>query len=96
MSTIQLDFNMPERFGLEYTGEDGKKHTPIMIHSAIIGSPDRFLGILIEHYAGAFPVWLAPIQAEIIPLSEKFNDYAEKVFEILEKENLRPELNMQQ
>ncbi len=65
-----------------------------MIHSAIIGSPDRFLGILIEHHAGAFPVWLAPIQAKIIPLSEKFNDYGKKIFEILEKENLRSELDI--
>ncbi len=65
-----------------------------MIHSAVIGSPDRFLGILIEHHAGAFPVWLAPVQAEIIPLSEKFNDYGKKIFEFLEKENLRPELDI--
>ncbi|MDP3051947.1 MAG: threonine--tRNA ligase [bacterium] len=94
LSTIQLDFNMPGRFGLEYTGEDGKKHTPVMIHSAIVGSPERFLGILIEHHAGAFPVWLAPIQTEIIPLSEKFNDYGKKIFEMLEKENIRPELDI--
>ena len=94
LSTIQLDFNMPQRFSLEYTGEDGKKHTPVMIHSAVIGSPDRFLGILIEHHAGAFPVWLAPVRAEIIPLSEKFNDYGKKIFEFLEKENLRPELDI--
>ncbi len=93
LSTIQLDFNMPQRFSLEYTGKDGQKETPVMIHSAIIGSPDRFLGVLIEHYAGAFPVWLAPVQAEIIPVSEKFNDYAKKIFELLKKENLRPEIN---
>lgn len=93
ISTIQLDFNMPIRFGLEYIGEDGKKHTPVMIHSAIVGSPDRFLGVLIEHYAGAFPVWLAPVQAAIIPVSEKFNDYAKEVFEILKKDSVRAELN---
>ncbi len=93
ISTIQLDFNMPKRFGLEYTGEDGKKYTPVMIHSAIVGSPDRFLGILIEHHAGAFPFWLAPIQIKIIPVSEKINNYAEKIFKALEKENLRVELD---
>lgn len=93
LSTIQLDFNMPERFGLEYTGEDGKKYTPIMIHSAIIGSPDRFLGVLIEHYAGAFPLWLAPVQTQIMAVSDKFNNYAEKILEILLKENWRAEFN---
>lgn len=76
ISTIQLDFNMPERFELEYIDEQGKKKTPMMIHRAIIGSPERFLGILIEHYAGAFPVWLSPVQAVIIPISEKFKKYA--------------------
>ncbi len=93
ISTIQLDFNMPGRFGLEYTGEDGKKYTPVMIHSAIVGSPDRFLGILLEHYAGAFPLWLAPVQIQIMAISDKFSAYAGKVFEILNKENLRVELN---
>jgi threonyl-tRNA synthetase len=93
LSTIQLDFNMPERFGLEYVGEDGKKYTPAMIHSAIIGSPDRFLGVLIEHYAGAFPVWLAPVQAEIMAVSEKFDNYAEKILENLKKESIRAEFN---
>jgi threonyl-tRNA synthetase len=93
LSTIQLDFNMPERFGLEYVGEDGKKYTPAMIHSAIIGSPDRFLGILIEHYAGAFPAWLAPVQVEVMAVSEKFDNYAEKILGNLKKENIRAEFN---
>lgn len=80
LSTIQLDFNMPQRFELEYIGSDGQKHTPVMIHSAIVGSPERFLGILIEHYAGAFPAWLSPVQAVVIPVSEeKFGDYARLV-----------------
>lgn len=80
LSTIQLDLNMPERFGLEYVGADGQKHTPIMIHSAIVGSPERFMGVLIEHYSGAFPTWLSPIQVVIIPVStEKFGDYAKSV-----------------
>jgi threonyl-tRNA synthetase len=93
LSTIQLDFNMPQRFGLEYTGEDGKKYTPIMIHSAIVGSPDRFFGILLEHHAGALPFWLTPVQIQIMAVSEKFNDYAEKVLKILEKEKFRTEFN---
>lgn len=93
LSTIQLDFNMPEKFGLEYIGEDGKKYAPVMIHSAIIGSPERFLGILIEHYAGAFPVWLAPIQVWVLPLSEKHEKYAEKITEELKKNNLRAEIH---
>ncbi|MFA6536921.1 MAG: threonine--tRNA ligase [Patescibacteria group bacterium] len=79
ISTIQLDFNMPKRFSLEYTDENGEKKQPIMIHSAIVGSPERFMGILIEHYAGAFPLWLSPEQIRVLPVSEKFIDYAEKV-----------------
>jgi threonyl-tRNA synthetase len=79
ISTIQVDYNMPERFGLKYVDADGTEKTPAMIHRAIIGSPQRFLGILIEHYAGAFPLWLSPVQVEIIPVSEKFNKFADKV-----------------
>lgn len=93
LSTIQLDFNMPERFGLEYIGEDGKKYTPVMIHSAIVGSPERFLGVLIEHFAGAFPAWLAPVQAVILPISDKQIDYAKSIEEKLKDKNIRVEID---
>ena len=79
LTTVQFDFNLPGRFGLEYVGEDGSRHRPLMVHRALWGSVERFFGILIEHYAGAFPVWLAPVQAEVLPLSEKFSEYAKKV-----------------
>ena len=75
-STIQLDFNNPERFGLAYIGEDGHSHQPIMIHRALMGSIERFFGILVEHFAGAFPVWLAPVQAHILPVNKKHEDFA--------------------
>ncbi len=77
--TIQLDFSMPERFGLTYVGADGEKHTPVMIHRACYGSLERFMGIIIENYAGAFPLWLSPEQVEVIPVSEKFDEYAKQV-----------------
>ena len=77
--TIQLDFQLPLRFGLEYNGADGEKHRPIMIHRVAFGSIERFIGILIEHFAGAFPLWLAPEQVKIIPVSDKQNDYASEV-----------------
>lgn len=94
LSTIQLDFNMPERFELEYVGQDGKKHTPVMIHSAIVGSPERFMGILIEHYAGAFPTWLSPVQSVVIPISEeKFGAYAKTVETRLIASGIRTELD---
>ena len=79
LSTVQFDFNLPGRFGLEYVGEDGNRHVPLMVHRALWGSVERFFGILIEHYAGAFPAWLAPVQAEVLPLSEKFSVYANNV-----------------
>ncbi|MBI2462868.1 MAG: threonine--tRNA ligase [Candidatus Spechtbacteria bacterium] len=79
LSTIQLDFSMPKRFGLEYIDEKGNKATPVMIHSALIGSAERFLGVLIEHFAGAFPLWLAPEQVWVIPIGEKFNSYGQTV-----------------
>ena len=79
LATVQFDFNLPGRFGLEYVGEDGNRHQPLMVHRALWGSVERFFGILIEHYAGAFPVWLAPVQAEVLPLSEKFSVYANNV-----------------
>ena len=78
LTTVQFDFNLPGRFGLEYVGEDGNRHQPLMVHRALWGSVERFFGILIEHYAGAFPVWLAPVQAEVLPLSEKFVGVREK------------------
>ena len=71
LSTVQFDFNLPERFGLEYVGEDGKRHQPLMVHRALYGSIERFFGVLIEHYAGAFPVWLSPMQVVVIPIGEK-------------------------
>ena len=77
--TIQLDFQLPQRFELEYVGADGEKHRPIMIHRVVFGSIERFIGILIEHFAGAFPTWLAPVQVKVLPISDKYMDYAQKV-----------------
>ncbi|MBI5045467.1 MAG: threonine--tRNA ligase [Candidatus Niyogibacteria bacterium] len=93
LSTIQLDFNMPTRFKLEYVGADGKQHTPVMIHSAIAGSPERFMAILIEHYAGAFPLWLAPVQAVVLPISEKFNQYGKRVLSELSAASIRAKMD---
>ena len=91
--TIQLDFQMPQRFDLEYTGADGEKHRPIMIHRVAFGSIERFIGILIEHYAGKFPTWLAPVQVKILPVSDKFADYAQKVTDELKEAGIRVELD---
>ena len=91
--TIQLDMNLPERFHMEYVGEDGQKHQPIMIHRACLGSMERFIGILIEHYAGAFPTWLAPVQVKILPISEKHVEYAEKLRKAFKKAYVRVELD---
>ncbi|HWH66165.1 MAG TPA: threonine--tRNA ligase, partial [Gaiellales bacterium] len=91
MGTIQLDFQMPERFGITYTGEDNAEHTPAMIHRALFGSFERFIGILIEHYAGAFPVWLAPVQALVVPIADRHNDYAHQVVAELSGAGLRAE-----
>lgn len=91
ISTIQVDRNIPARFKLEYAADDGTKKTPVMIHRALVGSPDRFLGILIEHYAGAFPLWLAPIQARVLPVSEKHEGYAEEVRMALRAAGIRAE-----
>jgi len=88
-STIQVDFNNPNRFGLEYVGEDGKAHQPVMVHRALLGSLERFFGVLIEHYAGAFPLWLAPLQAVVIPVAERHQDYARGVAEILRSRGVR-------
>jgi threonyl-tRNA synthetase len=93
LSTVQFDFNLPERFDLEYTGEDGEKHRPVMVHRALFGSVERFFGVLIEHYAGAFPMWLAPVQIGIVPISEKHLEYAAKVKQQLEAAGLRVELD---
>ncbi len=93
LSTVQFDFNLPRRFELEYTGEDGEKHQPVMVHRALFGSVERFFGVLIEHYAGAFPLWLAPVQIGLVPISEKHLDYAKKVKAELEAIGLRVELD---
>ena len=91
--TIQLDFQLPQRFELEYIGADGEKHRPIMIHRVAFGSIERFIGILIEHFAGAFPTWLAPVQVKVLPISDKYMDYAEKVKAALDAENIRAEVD---
>ncbi len=92
LSTIQLDMNLPKRFGLEYIDEKGNKRQPIVIHRAILGSTERFLGILIEHYGGDFPVWLSPIQARIIPISDRHREYAEKILKALKDSNVRSDI----
>jgi len=91
--TIQLDFQLPQRFELEYIGADGEKHRPIMIHRVAFGSIERFIGILIEHFAGAFPTWLAPVQVKVLPISDKFMDYAQQVTETLDAAGIRVELD---
>ena len=91
--TIQLDFQMPQRFELEYTGADGEKHRPIMIHRVAFGSIERFIGILIEHFAGAFPTWLAPVQVKVLPISDKYSEYAKKVTDQLDEAGIRVELD---
>ena len=93
MSTIQLDFNLPERFGLEYTATDGTRKQPVMIHRALFGSVERFFGVLLEHYAGAFPVWLAPVQAVAVPVSEEFADYLGDVVSRMKNAGIRAELD---
>ncbi len=94
LGTIQLDWNLPERFELEYTGEDGQKHRPIMVHRALFGSIERFFGVLVEHYAGAFPFWLAPVQITVLPITDRINDYAESVAKELKKLGFRVEMNL--
>src|SRR5436190_17150704 len=89
LSTVQFDFTLPRRFGLEYIGEDGKAHQPLMVHRALYGSIERFFGILIEHYAGAFPVWLAPIQAIVLPITDRQAEYAQKVKQQLDAAGIR-------
>ena len=94
LTTVQFDFNFPRRFELEYIGEDNKPHQPIMIHRALFGSMERFFGVLIEHYAGAFPLWLAPVQVAVLPITDRVNEYAEKVAKELRDGGLRVETNL--
>jgi threonyl-tRNA synthetase len=93
LSTVQFDFTLPRRFELEYVADDGKKHQPLMVHRALYGSIERFFGILIEHYAGAFPVWLAPVQAVVMPITDRHAEYARKVVDQLKAADLRVELD---
>ena len=93
LSTIQFDFTLPERFDLVYVGEDGQDHRPYMIHRALLGSMERFMGVLIEHFAGAFPVWLAPIQAVLIPIADRHYEYAHQVADRLRQAGLRVEVD---
>ena len=94
LSTVQFDFNLPARFELEYTGEDGQKHQPVMVHRALFGSVERFFGVLVEHYAGAFPFWLAPVQVAVLPITDRINEYAEGVLNELKNAGFRVEANL--
>jgi threonyl-tRNA synthetase len=93
LSTIQIDFIQPERLGCQYIGEDGQPHTPVVIHRAVTGSTERFLAMLIEHFGGAFPTWLAPVQVAILPIADRHVDYAAKVAERLRREGVRVEVD---
>jgi threonyl-tRNA synthetase len=93
LSTVQFDFNLPARFGLEYVAEDGTRKQPVMVHRALYGSIERFFGVLIEHYAGAFPVWLSPVQVVVIPIAERHVEYANKVASQLRESNVRVEVD---
>lgn len=93
MTTVQFDFNLPDRFGLEYVGPDNARHRPLMIHRALFGSVERFLGVLVEHYAGALPVWLAPVQAVVLTITDRVTTYAERITRALRGAGLRVELN---
>lgn len=92
--TIQLDFQLPQRFDIAYIGADGEKHRPIMLHRVVFGSIERFIGILLEHYAGKFPVWIAPVQVKVLPVSDKYNDYAKKIEKVLEEKDIRVEVDV--
>jgi len=94
LGTVQRDFNLPERFQLEYIGEDNKPHRPVMVHRALFGSIERFFGVLIEHYAGAFPMWLAPVQVAVLPITDRINDYAAQVAAELRQAGLRVDVNV--
>jgi threonyl-tRNA synthetase len=93
LSTIQFDFTLPERFNMYYIGEDGKEHRPYMIHRALLGSMERFMGVLIEHFAGAFPVWLSPVQAVVIPIADRHVEYAREAAKQLQEAGLRVEVD---
>jgi threonyl-tRNA synthetase len=92
-TTIQFDFNLPERFDVNYIAEDGREHRPYMVHRALLGSMERFFGVLVEHYAGAFPMWLAPVQGMVIPIADRHIDYAEKVAGEMRLAGLRIEVD---
>jgi len=92
-TTIQFDFNLPERFDMTYVGEDGQEHQPYVVHRALLGSLERFFGALIEHHAGAFPVWLSPVQVVIIPIADRHFEYAKQVANELKEEGLRVEID---
>ena len=94
LTTVQFDFNFPDRFELEYIGEDNKPHRPVMVHRALFGSVERFFGVLIEHFAGAFPFWLAPVQVAVLPITDRINEYAESVAQALKASGIRVELNL--
>jgi threonyl-tRNA synthetase len=93
-TTIQFDFNLPGRFDMTYIGEDGQEHRPYMVHRALLGSIERFFGIMVEHYGGAFPVWLMPVQAMVIPIADRHNAYARQVLDQLEQAGLRAEVDL--
>jgi len=93
LGTVQVDYQLPQRFGLEYVGADNTVHRPVMIHRAPFGSMERFIGVLIEHFAGAFPLWLSPVQVAVLPVSDKSIDYAKKVASVLQLAGIRVELN---
>src|SRR5205814_10494042 len=93
LSTVQFDFNLPARFGLEYVAEDGSRKRPVMVHRALYGSMERFFGVLIEHYAGAFPVWLSPVQVVLVPITERHVEYANKVAGELKAVGVRVEVD---
>jgi threonyl-tRNA synthetase len=93
LSTVQFDFTLPQRFGLEYVAEDGKRHQPLMVHRALYGSIERFFGTLVEHYAGAFPVWLAPVQTVVMPITDRQQEYAQKVHARLQASGIRSHLD---
>lgn len=94
LATIQLDFNAPNRFDLSFVNEQGEKERPVVIHRAISGSLERFMGIMIEHFAGTFPLWLAPVQARVVPVGEAFFGYAEEVYDLLKKSGIRVEKDL--
>jgi len=93
LSTIQVDFIQPARLGLEYIGEDGERHMPVVLHRAVTGSTERFMGVIIEHFAGAFPVWLAPVQAVVLPIADRHADYARRVCHVLAGAGLHVEVD---